>query len=185
MAYYPGLRRPSHGGADRNRAKRLRYDYRTGSPLARGRGSKHQRHRQKGKACRVAPRTGARIETTAELKFSRLLRRRPSHGGADRNVLVPENYEQIEGSPLARGRGSKHDPLDHLLDVVPRRPSHGGADRNSIQTWISGRNVSRPSHGGADRNNLHLPAEGFGVPRSPLARGRGSKPAIHCGSTTS
>ena len=115
--------RPSHRGADRNLndylskpvdlrsplaqgrgSKRVaveKFPVDLASPLAQGRGSKHRASGRMPRTPRVAPRTGARIETP----------------------LSARRWRQSRSSPLAQGRGSKR--LEHLdgrvtLRVAPR-----------------------------------------------------------------
>ena len=78
---------------------------------------------------RVAPRTGAWIET--------------NYGSTNTGVTQ---------SPPARGRGSK--PMPRGTMTLPgRRPPHGGVDRNWCGFIRSSTFWGRPPHGGVDRNN--------------------------------
>ncbi len=98
--------RPPCGGADRNYNSCADYVVNAGSPPVRGRGSKRLWWQALSQERRVAPRAGARIETTMEnMKFT----------------CFP--------SPPVRGRGSKLGGGDGRISGM-RRPPCGGADRN-------------------------------------------------------
>ena len=101
------LRRPSHRGADRNDDPRKIMRVTSWSPLAQGRGSKRAAGASASCEPRVAPRTGARIETNNRCSMRQCRPGRPSHRGADRNYPSCEITVDALESPLAQGRGSK------------------------------------------------------------------------------
>ena len=185
-------RRPSHTGADRNSnssptntfidvARHTRARIETSPPSA----SPHP--------LQVARHTRARIETLAAADVCANSYGRPSHTGADRNILALTS--SIDGaSPVTHGRGSKQTQRRDLVveQLVARhtrarietndarqdvqgsgRPSHTGADRNLSPIQCSSVRSGRPSHTGADRNTHQLYA--FYRARSPVTHGRGSK----------
>ena len=154
-----GAGRPSHRGADRNTVA-TSSPASPASPLAQGRGSKQSDARHMRLAPRVAPRTGARIETPGARcratprmvapsqgrgskrrrdVLARLRRRRPSHRGADRNSADWPGSRSASVAPLTgarietsytRARSSRH-----------RRPSTGAR----IETSLSRRTQRRPN----------------------------------------
>ena len=126
MPVWPRRRcRPLHGGADRN--TRL--------------------HESPALNDRVAPFTGARIET----------------------LTAASSRRRSIASPPSRGRGSKHPARSVLEPMVA--PFTGARIETSDRASGSAR--GRPLHGGADRNiaNGGAPA----MLGSPPSRGRGSK----------
>ncbi len=161
------------------------------SPLTQGRGSKHRRGPLLFYRHRVAPHTGARIET---LTFGMPTRRhsgRPSHRGADRNSLNLVYRPPIAESPLTQGRGSKRGC--GLQNLRPRASPltqgrgskrglegadlpecvvapHTGARIETLPSCASSSRASRPSHRGADRNTVPF-----------VATYRDSKVAPHTG----
>ena len=144
------------------------------SPLTQGRGSKHRRGPLLFYRHRVAPHTGARIET---LTFGMPTRRhsgRPSHRGADRNA-----------------------DLKGKIFGLARRPSHRGADRNADLKAPICRSASSPltqgrgskpcppaplqagrvaPHTGARIETPYRSSRRIEIQKSPLTQGRGSKP---------
>jgi hypothetical protein len=75
--------------------------------------------------CQVAPRAGARIETSDEVQNDDPARRRSSCGGADRNISLLAEANGDIGSLLVRGRGSKRTFGAHVAIAWPspaRRP---------------------------------------------------------------
>ena len=101
---------------------------------------------------------------------------RPPRGGADRNGYNPgQAWKNGEGSPPARGRGSKRLKGKHGFGPSMGRPPRGGADRNTgdVVALVVVRG-GRPPRGGADRN-IHRQGIRKAPLGSPPARGRGSK----------
>jgi len=143
-------RRPSCGGADRNLPNR-----RASSPYW------------------VAPRAGARIETTAPRHLVRSTRSPLVRGRGSKRLLIGDPIA-TPSSPLVRGRGSKHFPVKRIDPQVNCRPSCGGADRNHAARYGTASSTGRPSCGGADRNKFTKRSWRL-QRRSPLVRGRGSK----------
>ena len=125
-------RRSSHGSADRNT-----WTY------------------ERSWQIQVAPRTGARIETSTRRGRGQT-GCRSSHGSADRNAQL------VDDVGLQLGRSS-HGSADRNAGVgfsaigAPRRSSHGSADRNIPQTPYRTNHAGRSSHGSADRNQQLLP----------------------------
>ncbi len=185
-----GLRcRSPHGGADRNLSSRYRSGSVARSLPARGRGSKPRSAQALSPHSAVAPRTGARIETSKPQRADR------------KNRVAPRTGARIEtsafrGSTYRRRGRSPHGGADRNYRVapVPRprmgRSPHGGADRNSlggdailerqavaprtgarIETTSRGRRKCscrrRSPHGGADRNNILPGSTAIGTSRSP------------------
>ena len=126
------------------------------SPPSRGRGSKHQEPHDLRRASRVAPLTGARIET----------------GCAGHDVTTARR------SPPSRGRGSKRlSPA--TADAGDRgRPPHGGADRNRRAARHARRGTAVAPLTGARIETMQSVACDDAADRSPPSRGRGSKPII-------
>ena len=99
-------RRPLHGGADRNWALICAIGIKLSSPPSRGRGSK-QRAVGEQRACRrVAPFTGARIETSQPLCARRGSVVAP-FTGARIETTTSGSSGSPNSSPPSRGRGSK------------------------------------------------------------------------------
>ncbi len=145
--------RPPCGGADRNVALWLRADRRASSPPVRGRGSKHRDQAGSARAQHVAPRAGARIETTnhyadpihkevvapragARIETWPILeisvvpgRVAPRAGARIETAFSSTPTRRTPTSPPVRGRGSKQWRCSRL-SAVRCRPPCGGADRN-------------------------------------------------------
>ncbi len=117
---------------------------------ARGRGSKHQVVRPVVQS-RVAPRTGAWIETPAAPRPPRSRQSLPARGRGSKRAGRRRPPGLVASLP-ARGRGSKRERGEERADLRRRSP-HGGVDRNQMgdAAWA---------------------ARGGSLP----ARGRGSKP---------
>ena len=79
-------------------------------------------------AGRVAPRTGARIETYYGIRTVAAIDVAP-RTGARIETLISEQVDQgIDLSPPARGRGLKRSHRTQVTISSAGRPPHGGAD---------------------------------------------------------
>ncbi len=144
------------------------------SPLAQGRGSKPAIAANGGDRRPVAPRAGAWIETPDHGRRCSTARSVAPRAGAWIETRHGHASRSQCASPLARG-------VDRNMSAMRRwsacrgRPSRGGVDRNALiaaPTCAS----RRPSRGGVDRNRRPT-VRCRATARSPLARGRGSKPS--------
>ncbi len=148
-------------------------------------------------AARVAPRTGARIETTGIGIATQQhgATSPPARGrGSKRRPLKGDAIVKV--SPPARGRGSKPVDWSTTSNSTLVAPRTGARIETACRTAIAWWSPRRPPHGGADRNVVKVaglapepgrPRTGARIetrgghghrprrPRSPPARGRGSK----------
>ena len=170
--YRSGGRRPLHGGVDRNPRVRSTTTTRPPSPPARGRGSKHPHHGARAQAAESPPARGRGSKRHRPDRQERH-RRRPLHGGVDRNHRPVPCHRGAFGSPPARGRGSKLQPRVQGA-ARRRRPLHGGVDRNTgLATRYADVNLVAPCTGAWIETRR--PRSSAGAALSPPARGRGSK----------
>ena len=120
-ARHPPAGRPPHGGADRNKTHLDETGAKL-SPPARGRGSKLAARYERAAPWRVAPRTGARIETLHGDGGAIRPGSPPARGRGSKPRPAPAAIAQ-SWSPPARGRGSKpHDggTMTDRIEVAPR-----------------------------------------------------------------
>ncbi len=143
--------RPSRRGVDRNCAWLRLLTVIAPSPLTQGRGSKRRMADGMVSRVDVAPHAGAWIETMDQTLGQRLIERRPSRRGVDRNLL-----NKIDGR------------------LTRSRPSRRGVDRNKPLRTIRCGLAGRPSRRGVDRNSTGDP-DAVSALGSPLTQGRGSK----------
>ena len=154
-----GTSRPSYRGVDRNDPDGDDSEGSMLSPLVQGRGSKHRWSRHLDAERRVAPRTGAWIETAHARQPPPRCECRPSYRGVDRNsdagsfarmtLVAPRTGAWIETaagwrlqtrpvwSPLVQGRGSKRRDTNidrPRLRVAPRT----GAWIETATPWTRG-----------------------------------------------
>ncbi len=144
---------------------------------------------------KVAPHTGAWIETSEWFKNENVVRSRPSHRGVDRNRLIAVRGSTVLGRPSHRGV-DRNCCQPTIANPRTGRPSHRGVDRNISLSFGQWWRDSRPSHRGVDRNlpvRLAPASEMSVAPHtgawiethscpvqhqlvmSPLTQGRGSK----------
>jgi hypothetical protein len=118
--------RSLHGGADRNISS-------GSTSMARS---------------KVAPFTGARIETFAQLVPPIIAKSLPSRGRGSKRCRRRLGTEHLESLP-SRGRGSKQHGARIPAAQSAGRSLHGGADRNPIAQLITASTLVAPFTGGS------------------------------------
>ena len=124
-----------------------------GSRPSRARGSKHGRPSSAGLGLRVAPFTGAWIETTVERQVVQATRGRALHGRVDRN-RVDVDGEAGPASRALHGRVDRNDSAPFEIGFNARRALHGRVDRNPRGARNERQIESRALHGRVDRNEI-------------------------------
>jgi hypothetical protein len=140
--------RSLHGGADRNVAGGVRVPSTSSRSLHGGadRNSMERAYRQR--KAQVAPFTGARIETFAQLVPPIIAKSLPSRGRGSKRCRRRLGTEHLESLP-SRGRGSKQHGARIPAAQSAGRSLHGGADRNPIAQLITASTLVAPFTGGS------------------------------------
>ena len=148
---WPASRRPSRGGADRN-LPLWQLDDAGRSPLTRGRGSKRS---MVGRAAdnRGRPSRGGADRNPWARTWAPQPKCRPSRGGADRNNNLPLMSRHVVVAPHAGARIETDG--DTRRHAQPQSPLTRGRGSKRPVRRTNGNTTRRPSRGGADRNSLN------------------------------
>jgi hypothetical protein len=139
---------PFTGGADRNRQPSPSREADRGRSLHGGADRNISSGSTSMARSKVAPFTGARIETFAQLVPPIIAKSLPSRGRGSKRCRRRLGTEHLESLP-SRGRGSKQHGARIPAAQSAGRSLHGGADRNPIAQLITASTLVAPFTGGS------------------------------------